>query len=153
MAKFWNLSANKESDSLDIKVHGDIVTDSGWFGSEDDVVCRDFIAALDHYKDAKRINVYINSGGGEVFAAVTMAQTLKHHNAEVHTYVEGLCASAATLIALAGDVRHMSNSGLFMIHLPSGSFRGNRMDLDKGKEVLEKVEDIIRMIFECTMFF
>ena len=148
MPKFWNLSASKESDVLDIKVHGDIVTDSGWFGSEDDVVCRDFIEALEHYKDAKRINVFINSGGGEVFAAVTMAQTLKHHNAEVHTYVEGLCASAATLIALAGDVRHMSNSGLFMIHLPSGSFRGNRMDLDKGKEVLEKVEDVIRMTYQ-----
>jgi ATP-dependent Clp protease protease subunit len=148
MPKFWNLKANDAQDVLDINVHGDIVTDSGWFGSEDDVICRDFISAVNHYKDAKRINVYINSGGGEVFAAVTMAQTLKHHNATVHTYVEGICASAATLIAMAGDERHMSNSGLFMIHLPSGSFRGNRMDLDKGKEVLEKVEDVIRMTYQ-----
>ena len=149
MPKFWNLSANPEEDVLDIKVHGDIVSDSSWFfGSEDDVVCRDFIKALEHYKNAKIINVSINSGGGEVFAAVSMAQALKRHKAEVHTYVDGLCASAATLIAMAGDVRHMSNSGLYMIHLPSGSFRGNRMDLDKGKEVLSKVEDVIRMTYK-----
>ena len=61
MPKFWNLSANPEEDVLDIKVHGDIVSDSSWFfGSEDDVVCRDFIKALEHYKNAKIINVSIN---------------------------------------------------------------------------------------------
>lgn len=143
--------ASKVTDDgiLNIYVYGEIMTDqSFWFGSEDDVICREFIKDLHAHPNAKRINVYINSGGGEVFAAVTMAQQLKKHKAEVHTYVEGMCASAATLIAMAGDVRHMSISGLYMIHLPSGSFRGNRMDLDKGKEVLSKVEDIIRLTYK-----
>lgn len=150
MHKFWNMASNMTDDSiLNIYVYGDIVTDSSWlWGSEDDVVCREFIKDLHAHPNAKRINVYINSGGGEVFAAVTMAQQLKKHKAEVHTYVEGMCASAATIIAMAGDVRHMSISGLFMIHLPSGSFRGNRNDLDKGKEVLLKVEDIIRLTYQ-----
>lgn len=149
MQKFWNMSSNVGDDRvLNMYVYGEIMTDqSAWFGSEDDVVCREFIKDLHRYPNAKRINIYINSGGGEVFAAVSMAQQLKKHKAEVHTYVEGICASAATIIAMAGDVRHMSVSGLYMIHLPSGSFRGNKFDLEKGKEVLSKVEDIIRLTY------
>lgn len=150
MRKFWNMSPSLTNNNvLNVYVYGEIVTDSSWwFGSEDDVVCREFIKDLHEHPNVTRINVFINSGGGEVFAAVTMAQQLKQHPAEVHTYVEGICASAATIIAMSGDVRHMSISGLYMIHLPSGSFRGNRIDLDKGKEVLSKVEDIIRLTYK-----
>ena len=150
VTKFWNMSSSlTDSNILNIYVYGDIVTDSCWFwGSEDDVVAREFIKDLHAHPNVTRINVYINSGGGEVFAAITMAQQLKQHKAEVHTYVEGMCASAATLIAMAGDVRHMSVSGLFMIHLPSGRFTGNRMDLDKGKEVLSKVEEVIKLTYQ-----
>ncbi len=150
MNKFWNMASNITDDSvLNMYVYGDIVTDSHWFwGSEDDVVTREFIKDLNNHPNATRINVYINSGGGEVFAAVAIAQQLKKHKAEVHTYVEGIAASAATLIALAGDVRHMTISGLYMIHLPSMSVQGNRISLDKGKEVLEKVEDIIRLTYK-----
>lgn len=150
MNKFWNMSASLSDDSiLNMYVYGDIVTDSSWFwGSEDDVVTREFIKDLNKHPNAKRINVYINSGGGEVFAAVEIAQQLKRHKAEVHTYVEGMCASAATLIAMAGDVRHMTISGLYMIHLPSSSVRGNKHNFAKGIEVLEKVEDIIRLTYK-----
>lgn len=150
MNKFWNMASNITDDSvLNMYVYGDIVTDSHWFwGSEDDVVTREFIKDLNKHPNAKRINVYINSGGGEVFAAVAIAQQLKKHKAEVHTYVEGIAASAATLIALAGDVRHMTISGLYMIHLPSMSVQGNRFSLDKGKEVLTKVEDLIRLTYK-----
>jgi len=149
MNKFWNIASNFKDDSvLDMYVYGDIVTDRGWFGSPDDVVTREFIKDLSNHPNAKRINVYINSGGGEVFAAVAMAQQLKKHSAEVHTYVEGIAASAATIIAMAGDVRHMTVSGLYMIHLPSSSVRGNKHNFAKGIEVLEKVEEIIRLTYK-----
>lgn len=150
MNKFWNIASNFTDDSvLNMYVYGDIVTDSNWwFGSPDDVVTREFIKDLNNHPNAKRINVYINSGGGEVFAAVAIAQQLKKHKAEVHTYVEGIAASAATIIAMAGDVRHMTVSGLYMIHLPSSSARGNKHDFAKGIEVLEKVEDIIRLTYK-----
>lgn len=149
MNKFWNVSSTFEDDSvLNIYVYGDIVTDrSFWFGSPDDVVTREFIKDLQNHPNAKRINVYINSGGGEVFAAVAMAQQLQKHKAEVHTYVEGIAASAATIIAMAGDIRHMSKSSLYMIHLPSSSIRGNKHEMAKGIEVLEKVEEVIRMTY------
>ena len=150
MNKFWNMSSNLTDDSvLNMYVYGDIVTDSHWFfGSDDDVVTREFIKDLNNHPQAKRINVYINSGGGEVFAAVAIAQQLKKHKAEVHTYVEGIAASAATIIAMAGDVRHMTVSGLYMIHLPSSSVRGNKHEFEKGIEVLQKVEDIIRLTYK-----
>ena len=150
MNKFWNIASNLADDSvLNMYVYGDIVTDSHWlFGSPDDVITREFIKDLNNHPNAKRINVFINSGGGEVFAAVAMAQQLKKHKAEVHTYVEGIAASAATIIAMAGDVRHMTISGLYMIHLPSSNVSGNKHNLAKGIEVLEKVEDIIRLTYK-----
>ena len=117
MNKFWNIASTLGDDKvLNVYIYGDIVTDRNfWFGSPDDVVTREFIKDLNNHPNAKRINVYINSGGGEVFAAVAMAQQLQKHKAEVHTYVEGIAASAATIIAMAGDVRHMSKSSLYMI--------------------------------------
>ena len=150
MHKFWNIANTYTDDSvLNMYVYGDIVTDSSWwFGSPDDVVTREFIKDLNNHPNAKRINVFINSGGGEVFAAVAIAQQLKNHKAEVHTYVEGIAASAATIIAMAGDVRHMTMSGLYMIHLPSSSARGNKHDLAKSIEVLEKVEEVIRLTYK-----
>lgn len=155
MQKFWNMAASMSNDEvLNMYVYGNIVTDSSWFwGSPDDVVTRDFLKDLSKYPNAKRINVYINSGGGEVFAAIAIAQQLKAHKAEVHTYVDSLAASAATLIAMAGDVRHMTTSGLFMIHLPSMSLQGNRLDFAKGQEVIQRVEDIIRLTYQqkCTL--
>jgi ATP-dependent Clp protease protease subunit len=150
MNKFWNIATNFTDDSvLNMYVYGDIVTDSHWlWGSPDDVVTREFIKDLNNHPKAKRINVYINSGGGEVFAAVSIAQQLKKHSAEVHTYVEGIAASAATIIAMAGDVRHMTVSGLYMIHLPSSCVSGNKHSFAKGIEILEKVEDIIRLTYK-----
>lgn len=149
MHKFWNMSSNFTNDDiLNMYVYGDIVTDSNWiWGSEDDVITREFIKDLNNHPNAKRINVYINSGGGEVFAAVAIAQQLQKHKAEVHTYVDGMAASAATIIAMAGDVRHMSRSSLYMIHLPSSSVRGNKHAMAKGIEVLEKVEEVIKMTY------
>ena len=149
MNKFWNIASTLGDDKvLNVYVYGDIVTDrDSWFGSPDDVVTREFIKDLNNNPNAERINVYINSGGGEVFAAIAMAQQLQKHKAEVHTYVEGIAASAATIIAMAGDVRHMSRSSLYMIHLPSSSIRGNKHAMAKGIEVLEKVEDVIRMTY------
>lgn len=150
MNKFWNMMPSTlDKKVLNIYVYGEIMTNSNWFfGSEDDVVAREFIKDLHNHPDVERINVHINSPGGEVMAAVTMAQQLKKHKAEVHTYVEGIAASAATLLVLAGDVRHMTVSGLFMIHLPSMQFRGNRIAMGQQKEVLDKVEAVIRLTYK-----
>lgn len=146
--KFWDIASTSKDGVLDMYVYGDIKTSRGWFGGADDVITREFISDLQKHPNVKRINVHINSGGGEVFAAVAMAQQLKKHKAEVHTYVEGVAASAATIIAMAGDIRHMTVSSLYMIHLPSTEVRGNKHAIAKGIEVLEKVEDIIRLTYQ-----
>lgn len=148
MVKFWDIASTKRKDVLDMYIYGEIKTERGWFGSEDDVVTREFISDLQKYPNVKRINVHINSGGGEVFAAVAMAQQLKKHQAEIHTFVEGVAASAATIIAMAGDVRHMTVSSLYMIHLPSTQVSGNKYTIAKGIEVLQKVEDILRLTYQ-----
>jgi ATP-dependent protease ClpP protease subunit len=152
MPNFWNLSSSlKDKTILNMYVYGNIMKNKSMFGSEYDVVEKDFIKDLQRYPEAKRINVYINSGGGEVFAAIAIAQQLKRHPAEVHTYAEAMCASAATIIHMAGDVRHISVSGLYMIHLPMSKVQGNKHDMAKGIEVLGKVEDLIRMTYKIKV--
>lgn len=64
------------------------------------------------------ITVRINSGGGDVFAAVAIYTRLKEHKAKISVKIDGWCASAATIIAMAGDTIEISVGGVFMIHDP-----------------------------------
>jgi len=62
------------------------------------------------------LNIYINSGGGELSAAVSIVNTFKMYGGPIHTFVMGDCESAATLISLAGDWRYAYKSSIFMHH-------------------------------------
>jgi ATP-dependent protease ClpP protease subunit len=144
--KFWNLaSAPTDSGVLNMYVYGAIVSSKGWFSDESDVVTSAFIKDLQRYPNVKNIRVYINSPGGEVFAAVAIMNQLKAHPAVVDTYIDGIAASAATIIAEAADPGHvhMSRSALMMIHNPATRVEGDVSVLQKSIEVLNKVKDII----------
>ena len=58
---------------------------------------------LDQLDGVTKINVHINSGGGSVFGGIAIYNILKRHNAEITVYVEGIAASIASVIAMAGD--------------------------------------------------
>ena len=72
-----------------------------------------------------------NSGGGDVFAAVAIYTRLKEHKAKISVKIDGWCASAATIIAMAGDTIEISVGGVFMIHDPLAGLLGyyNTTDL------------------------
>lgn len=147
---FWNLASDMTQPStLNMYVYGAICSSSHWlFGSETDVVTSKFLKDLKRYPDAKRINVYINSPGGDVFAAAAIKNQLQAHPAEVHSYIDGLGASAAVGLAMGADIVHMSRSALIMIHNPSTRVQGEAKDLTKGVEVLQKVKTTIMSIYE-----
>lgn len=90
--------------------------DSWW---QDVVTPKKFNEELAALGDVSEIVVRINSGGGDVFAANAIFTRLKDHSAKITVKVDGWAASAATIIAMAGDTIKIAKNGVFMIHDPS----------------------------------
>ena len=88
---------------------------------------------------ARQIDLHINSPGGVVFDGITIYNLLKQHPAKITTYIDGLAASIASVIALAGDTVVMAENALYMIHNPFGMAYGNAKELRAYADVLEKV--------------
>ena len=89
----------------------------------------------------KTINVRINSPGGDVFQGIAIYNRLKQHKAKKVVHIDGLAASIASIIALAGDEIVIGEGALYMIHLPWTFAMGNRTDLDNSINRLMDVEE------------
>lgn len=90
---------------------------------------------------ASEIVVHINSPGGSVFEGYAIFNALKSSGLKVTTRIESLCASIATLIALAGESIEMSEMATWMIHNPSAGVQGDAEEMRKNADVLQKVQD------------
>jgi ATP-dependent protease ClpP protease subunit len=135
-------------DDAEMYFYGDIVGErwQAW-GSEDmyPAVVRDVVAAC----RGKNLKVHINSGGGDMFAGITIHNIIKQSKAKsVTTYVDGLAASAASIIALAGDKVVMPPGAMLMIHQASTSLYGNMDEFLEEAEVLKKCNDSLMSIYE-----
>ena len=80
------------------------------------VTAWDLKREIDALTDTDDIDVFINSYGGEVAEALAIYTCLQRHPANVHTYIDGIAASAATIVFMAGDTRAVGDVGLMMIH-------------------------------------
>ena len=108
---------NETADEAVIEIYGQIGYE-GWTREEDENTARLMSEELNRIKslNAKHITVRINSLGGDVNHALAIHDMLAEHPAAVTTQINGLCASAATIIAMAGTERKMSRNALFLIH-------------------------------------
>lgn len=95
----------------------------------------------------KKVLVKINSYGGDVNDALAIYELLKGMGDRVTTECVGFCASAATIIAMAGAVRRMSSYGLFLVHKCSSWAAGNENDLEAELEAQRKVNDRIVTLY------
>lgn len=102
------------------------------------VNAKDFIAEL-RAIDAKDIKVSINSPGGSVFDALAIYNALRQHDANITVVVMGVAASAASLIAMAGDVIEMPENTFLMIHNPLTFAYGNADEMRDMADVLDKI--------------
>lgn len=138
MPKKYYSVQNKASDSVDILIYG-VIGDS-WF--EESITARQFVADLKALeKDYKRINVRINSPGGSVWDGLPIFNAIKNSTSEIHTYNDGLCASMAAIILLAGKTVHSADNALLMLHSPISGVYGNAGDFEQVMEMLNKVQD------------
>lgn len=97
-------------------------------------------SALKNAGPLDRVKVRINSPGGSAFEGVAIHNLLRDHPAHVTTIVDGVAASAASLIFMAGDERRVPSNALVMIHNPSTVARGERGDLLKAATMLDQVK-------------
>lgn len=91
-------------------------------------------------KGTKRIDVNINSAGGDVFAGLAIYNILANHKAKVHVHINGLAASIASVIAMAGDEISIAENAFVMIHNPWVMAIGESNDLRKTADEMDKVK-------------
>ncbi|WP_433368384.1 head maturation protease, ClpP-related [Actinoplanes sp. CA-142083] len=98
----------------------------------------EFVKAVHDIKSSA-IDLHVNSPGGLVFDAVSMYEALRSHPAEVTTHIDGLAASAASFISLAGDTVEIAKAGRVMIHDAQGVGIGNAEDLRQYADLLDDI--------------
>lgn len=143
--RFWEFK-NLSDTSADLYIYGEI-SDYSWWG--DEVTPKQFADDLDQVKNVDILNVRINSVGGDVFAAHAIYSLLKSSKPQVMVYIDGLAASAATIIMMAGDKILMPPNAMIMIHNPWTVARGGVDDFAKSIEILTKVKDSIILAYQA----
>lgn len=140
--KFWNLK--KKGNSAELLIYGEISDMLLW---GDEVVPKDIDNELKAMGDVSEIIVRINSPGGNVFAGVAIHAMLSRHKAKKVVYVDGIAASIASVIAMAGDEIVMANGSMFMVHNPMSIVFGNSNEFRSMADRLDTVRDAFMSIY------
>lgn len=137
---------NQTETSADLYFFGDINSESLGEWQKyypDDKAPKDVQDFLNQLENVSRINVHINSGGGSVFGGIAIYNILKRYDAEIIVYVEGLAASIASVIAMAGDQIIIPANAQMMIHKPSSITWGDADNMRKTADILDGCQKVI----------
>ena len=150
MKRFFEFK-NITSTEADLFIYGEIVQEKSvdwWTGEESqtEIGLMDFKKELDNLGSIQKLNIYINSPGGDVFTASTMISMLerqKDKGTEINAYVDGLSASAASFLMFAADHIYLYKNSIVMVHKPMSWAVGNANDMQKTIDALNKIEDSV----------
>ena len=141
--KFWNWVRDSDTGERTLVLNGQIAEES-WFGDEvTPAIFRDELM-----KGEGDITVWINSPGGDVFAAAQIYNMLMDYKGNVTVRIDGLAASAASMIAMAGTTVEMSPVGMLMVHNPSTAVIGNTKEMQAAIKMLDEVKESILNAYE-----
>lgn len=133
--KFYCFEKATDS-SADLYIYGDIVS---YEWDESDVSAFGFKKELEELGDISELNVHINSLGGSTYQGLTIYNLLKQHKAKINMYIDGIAASAASIIAMAGDKVFMPKTSMIMIHNCWTGIIGNAKELRKTADDMDKI--------------
>lgn len=142
MHKFWEFKALGNAGELFLYSE---ISDSTWWG--DEVTPAQFQKDLAALGDISSLDVYINSPGGDIFAGFSIYNILQRHKATKTVHVDGLAASAASVVAMAGDTIKMPENATIMIHNAWTFASGGADDLRKTADELERINGQIADIY------
>lgn len=101
------------------------------------------------------IKLRINSYGGSVFAGLAIIDTIRNLKSEVHTYIDGAAASAATLISVSGKKRYVGKNSMMLIHQLStgtyGKFSELEDDMENNRRIMKMIKDIYKQYTKVPM--
>lgn len=142
MTNYFQMKADNGVAQIDI--FGQIVSEKLF---DEETSASSFRDSLKSLGDVSTINLSINSGGGSVWDGVAIYNMLKSHKATVNVYVEGLAASIASVIAMAGDTITMRSGSMMMVRMPFTIAQGNAEEMRKTADALEKTGNNIVDIY------
>lgn len=132
---------NKKDSIVELDIYGDIEDTKFW---DEDVTPKMIRDELKHYDNAKELDIHINSYGGSTSAGngiISIVDTFKRKtNCIINAYIEGMCASMASGIAMCADKIYMSDNALMLIHKPLMAVAGNANDMRDAIDFLDKAE-------------
>ena len=148
--KFFEIKNLSEYES-DLYIYGEIVSEKEpdfWTGevSKTEVDVEDFKQALAGVANGARLNMYVNSAGGSVWATsaiCTLLQRAKERGVKIEAYIDGVACSSASVLVMVADNIHIYKNSMMMIHKPWGYVMGNADECIKYAEMLEKVENSV----------
>lgn len=143
MKKFWNFMKNEDTSETELLFNGPISEDTWWGDEITPALFRDELS-----KVSGNLTVWLNSPGGDVFAASQIYSMLKNHKGKVTVKIDGIAASAASVVAMAGDETLIAPTAMMMIHDPSTCAMGNKADMEKAITLLEEVKESIINAYE-----
>lgn len=143
MRKFWNWASDSDTQSRTLYLNG-VIAEESWF--EDDVTPKAFKEEL--ISGEGDIEVWINSPGGDCIAASQIYNMLMDYKGNVTVKIDGIAASAASVIAMAGTEVLMGPTSLMMIHNPFTVAIGDSEEMQKAIGMLDEVKESIVNAYE-----
>lgn len=142
--KYWNLAVKEDNaDVADLYLYN-IIDDFAYEGYTDSA--ESILKDINSLGNIKTLNVFINSPGGSVFEGISIKNMLERQKLKgcfINVVIDGLAASIASVIAMAGDKVTMPENALMMIHRASCGCMGNADDFAKQIEVLNKIDLVL----------
>lgn len=145
MEKKIYYALNTNGSEANIHIYGDITS---WPWLESDVSAYNLSQRIAALGDVSRINVFINSYGGEVGEGVAIYNELKRSKAKVITYCDGFACSIASVIFMAGEERIMNDASALMVHNAWTSAAGNAAELRKAADDIEKLNQLSITVYK-----
>lgn len=146
---------NQTDKSAELYLYGDIISYSmsenykEWY--PDDKCPKDIKQFLDEIGEVENLDIHINSGGGSVFGGIAIYNLLKNYKAKKTVYIDGIAASIASVIAMAGDKIIMPKNATLMVHKPSNSYFWTSMNADELRKDAEILDNCQKAIINTYM--
>lgn len=142
--KFWNWTTSKEEPSERILLISGVIAEESWL--DDQVSPQQFKEELENGEGD--ITVWINSPGGDCIAAAQIYNMLLSYKGTVTVQIDGIAASAASVIAMAGTKIMMSPVSMLMIHNPMTMVAGDKTEMEKAIAMLSEIKESIINAYE-----
>lgn len=134
---------NASESAADMYLYGTVTGSKSWYYDDDEYICPQNVKNTLDEAGGKDITVHLNSYGGDVFAGISIYNMLRNYSGKVTIHIDGIAASAASVIAMAGETIKMPATTQMMVHKAWTFAAGNADDFRKTADDMDKIDSSI----------